>query len=538
MATNGNLSHSEQFPPTSTASVTASAGTTADENKADSNNLSKDEVAWFFVEQYYTTLSKTPEKLHLFYGKRSQFVYGLEAEVANVSVGRQTIQERIKQLDFQDCKVRVSNVDSQASFDNIVIQVIGEVSNKAGDPKKFVQTFVLAQQPSGYFVLNDILRYIDEESDDEPAEAVVKEEQVGPVEMAAPTSVVQAKESPQSTTAASVQEAPSPPLDPGVVDRKLEEVGASTKDTASTNGDSVTDASPEKTNAVLAATSKPEEAPVPDPETTAQEIADEDTKTPEKPTDPSPTPVTTARQPPAPTAAAVPAQPPKPMTWANRVAISGARPAPAVPMPKAPTPQTAPQARPAVPAQPAAPQAASTTTHNPEPTETPAPAKEASAEWQTADSRRHTRPQSISGPPAEKDSTLGYVKYVTDKVSTDQLRAALQKHGDLIYFDINRQKNCAFVEYANVAAYQAAVAANPHTVDGETIVVEPRRPKAGAYGGSNYTTGRGNMSNRGGRGGFDGGRSGSQGGRGGFPGQNRGRGGPARGRGPSQTANA
>jgi hypothetical protein len=26
---------------------------------------SKDEVGWYFVEQYYTTLSKSPEKLHV-----------------------------------------------------------------------------------------------------------------------------------------------------------------------------------------------------------------------------------------------------------------------------------------------------------------------------------------------------------------------------------------------------------------------------------------------------------------------------------------
>ncbi len=56
-----------------------------------------------------------------------------------------------------------------------MIQVIGETSNKAGDPKKFVQTFVLAQQPSGYFVLNDILRFIDEEGEEEPAEQVEQE---------------------------------------------------------------------------------------------------------------------------------------------------------------------------------------------------------------------------------------------------------------------------------------------------------------------------------------------------------------------------
>lgn len=28
-------------------------------------SVPKDEVGWYFVEQYYTTLSKTPEKLHV-----------------------------------------------------------------------------------------------------------------------------------------------------------------------------------------------------------------------------------------------------------------------------------------------------------------------------------------------------------------------------------------------------------------------------------------------------------------------------------------
>ena len=33
---------------------------------AESNgNVSKDEVGWYFVEQYYTTLSRNPEKLHV-----------------------------------------------------------------------------------------------------------------------------------------------------------------------------------------------------------------------------------------------------------------------------------------------------------------------------------------------------------------------------------------------------------------------------------------------------------------------------------------
>lgn len=68
-------------------------------------------------------------------------------------------------------------------------------------------------------------------------------------------------------------------------------------------------------------------------------------------------------------------------------------------------------------------------------------------------------------------------------------------------------------------------------MNGENVIVEQRRPKANAYGGTNYNTTRGGPS-RGGRGGFET-RSGSQGGgRGGFTGQPRGgRGGAPRGRG-------
>jgi hypothetical protein len=152
-AQNSDESSTKQYPATSSAGDSSTAS-------GSGNGLSKHEVGWYFIEQYYTTLIKSPEKLHLFYGKRSQFVSGLEGEVVPVSVGRSAIQERIKQLDFQDCKVHVLSVDSQASFDNIFIQVIGETSNKSAKLRKFVQTFVLAPQPTGYFVLNDIFRYI------------------------------------------------------------------------------------------------------------------------------------------------------------------------------------------------------------------------------------------------------------------------------------------------------------------------------------------------------------------------------------------
>lgn len=102
----------------------------------------------------------------------------------------------------------------------------------------------------------------------------------------------------------------------------------------------------------------------------------------------------------------------------------------------------------------------------------------------------------------------------------------------------NNFQNCAFVEFKTQAGYNAAVAANPHTVNGENIVVEQRRPKANAYGGANYNAARGGAGARTGRGGYEPSRSGSQSGRGGFTGQPRARGTGPRGRGTSQVGAA
>lgn len=53
-----------------TAAENGSNPSTVGHNSASGANngnakVPKDEVGWYFVEQYYTTLSKTPEKIHV-----------------------------------------------------------------------------------------------------------------------------------------------------------------------------------------------------------------------------------------------------------------------------------------------------------------------------------------------------------------------------------------------------------------------------------------------------------------------------------------
>ncbi len=92
------------------------------------------------------------------------------------------IHNKITSIGFEDCKVFIHSVDAQSSANGgIIIQVIGEMSNRSEPWRKFVQTFFLAEQPNGYFVLNDIFRFLKEdhpESDEgEPEQATTEAEQ-------------------------------------------------------------------------------------------------------------------------------------------------------------------------------------------------------------------------------------------------------------------------------------------------------------------------------------------------------------------------
>lgn len=291
--------------------------------------------------------------------------------------------------------MRVLNVDSQASFDNILVSVIGEISNKSEPSRKFIQTFVLAEQPNGYYVLNDIFRYLADE-----------EEEVE--EVAEP--VTEAPKVPESALAAEAQVTDEAAA--SKVDEKLEQ---------ETNGEVEHPQAAPQTNGTPAQ----EEVQAPVPAVEAESVQDE------KPATPKPTPV--AEQAPelkeeAPVEQEPVAAPSLPKTWANIASKPGAKPVvPAIPAaaPKAAAPAApaASAAQPAVPA-PAAkarPQEASSND---------------GAGWQTAGAD-HKKTQSRAG---EEQIVLGYIKNVTEKVDADALKQTLSRFGKVKYFDVSRPK--------------------------------------------------------------------------------------------------
>ena len=344
-------------------------------------------------------------------------------------------------MDIQDCKVRVSNVDSQESFKNIVVQVIGEMSNKAAPHRKFVQTFVLAEQPNGYFVLNDIFRYINEEEDDE-----VEDQPVPDTEHSnSPVPETQPKTLTGSDDKAARQQ------DVELLDKKLEEslpegkVEVPLESTTSSNDKAASEAGVEVEAAIGSGNLHEEDTDIVVEEvhpTTEVEAIPE-----EKPKDPEPTPVATPPKPavaeatPEPVSMSTSApKPAAPKTWANLVASHG----PSIPVPSNNSVTTSQSSSQTKPSQPfAAPALAPSAPSNDDTTAQALPSP--GAGWQTAGQdnvKRQARQQSnsVSGAAGEKTNILGYVKNVTEKVDAAELRNALNQYGKLEYFDVSRQK--------------------------------------------------------------------------------------------------
>jgi len=283
--------------------------------------------------------------------------------------------------------------------------------------------------------LNDIFRYINDEGEEELVDNAQDDS-------AATGPLVEDVEMPKAQP--SIEEPTAAPLDTEVVDKKLEETietAAVSEPVPTTNGTPAPVVEAED-----ATTATTAEDDVPTPEVAAKEVEAE-IKEPEKPKDPVPSPaITRAQSSTKPTPAPAPAQPAapsKPLSWASRAAAAvgpaTTTPKPAVPVvaPKTSTPPAQTRAAP-----PAAKPAQSLTPTPVTPSEKEKENNPAGAGWQTAGgehAKRQNRPQSISGPP-EKEGTMGYVRNVTEKVGTEELKAALAAFGQLIYFDVNRGK--------------------------------------------------------------------------------------------------
>ncbi|KAI7873254.1 uncharacterized protein EV154DRAFT_100315 [Mucor mucedo] len=479
------------------------------------NSLDLQDVGFIFVREYYTFLHKKPYRLHAFYSDDSIFVRGDEGtDPVNVK-GKEEIRKKIEACHFEDCKVLVTQVDSQGSADNgILVQVLGEMCNGNGPSQKFSQTFFLATQPNGYYILNDIFRFLKDEveidyytceddtkhntetlvidmptvnhqqveeerrleqlrldqlkeEEERKQEALKKEEEerkkreedeLKKQEEALIKKQEHLRKEQEATAAAAAAAATAA--------KKLEEENARKEEEQAKKEEL---AKKEKEAKPSLDHNKKEEGVVEEKKKSSK--ADKGKKDQQRKehkaaaaaaaaaaaTNGTATPPTTT----APTA---------PTSWAALTAAAAAAPPPASPVTGTVTPTpAAPSPLPAV-ATVEAPVTPSTNTNNPD----KAPQQQ---QQQQQQHQQHQKSQAQNG--SKKETTHIFVKNVTDAITEEQLAEAFNKIGPVKSCNISRSRNCGFLEFEQLESAQKALAQNRVSVGSYIVLAEERRFNSG-----------------------------------------------------------
>lgn len=134
-----------------------------------------------FVEQYYQIQHHSPELVHRFYLDSSVLSRPNSSGAMTSVTTMKNINDMICSLDYKNCKAEIKTADAQQSYkDGVIVLVTGYLTGKDNMRKQFTQTFFLAPQDKGYFVLNDVLRYTDQNETDNSLEMVNGVKNVAP----------------------------------------------------------------------------------------------------------------------------------------------------------------------------------------------------------------------------------------------------------------------------------------------------------------------------------------------------------------------
>jgi hypothetical protein len=370
------------------------------------------------------------------------------------------------ELDFEDCKVLVSNLDCQGSIHGgIVVQVLGEMSNRGGLAQKFVQTFFLAEQPKGYYVHNDIFRFLKDDHEEEQDEEVEEHEREQDEEDEDLTEMYAEKadeedddmiEYPALATGAEVVV---------IVPAVESKVAVAQESAAAAEANRPVATTPAKKPEPVEPRAKTETAP---PVEVSQPIHPE--------TAPAPAPVQ------APPVQAPPAGPAKPKTWANLAAATSKAASPAVvtapvkPQTSTPTP----------------------TSHNHVPNHGHG---HGHGQGQHQNQGGYAQGQ---GQYRRPEYHSIFIKNVNDRITEEQLREAFTKFGRIKHLDTKQKKGCAFMDFATPESVVAALKQRHVQVGSEVVLAEERR--RGNHGfnnnnnSNNFNNGPGGTAN--GRGGY------------------------------------
>ncbi|KAL3517739.1 hypothetical protein ACH5RR_020328 [Cinchona calisaya] len=166
------------------------------------STVSATQVGSYFVQQYYQILQQQPDYSHQFYNDSSS-ILRVDGENTESASSLLQIHEIVMSLNFT--AIEIKTINSLGSWSGGVLVVVsGSVKSKDFSGwRKFLQTFFLAPQEKGYFVLNDIFHFVNEEVINQPPASSASE-----AIHQTPTPVVENEFDSQPTSSIPLQEPP------------------------------------------------------------------------------------------------------------------------------------------------------------------------------------------------------------------------------------------------------------------------------------------------------------------------------------------
>ncbi|PKA61250.1 Nuclear transport factor 2 [Apostasia shenzhenica] len=115
------------------------------------------------------------------------------------------INEKILSMDYSEYGTQIKTVDAQESLSGgVIVLVTGYLTGRDDLKREFTQTFFLATQDKGYYVLNDIFRFVEES--DQPQEEQSLANETDALHIAEPDSIPSEEEHVPERTAAEQEE--------------------------------------------------------------------------------------------------------------------------------------------------------------------------------------------------------------------------------------------------------------------------------------------------------------------------------------------
>ncbi|XP_074272790.1 nuclear transport factor 2-like isoform X1 [Silene latifolia] len=127
--------------------------------------ISVEVIGKAFVNRFYQILHTTPELAYKFFKDSSTMSRpGPTGDLMTVTT-LEGIKDLILSSDCKNCKTEILTTTTQASYmDEITISVTGCLTGQDNVGRKFTESFFLAPQDNGYFVHNDVFKFITEDS--------------------------------------------------------------------------------------------------------------------------------------------------------------------------------------------------------------------------------------------------------------------------------------------------------------------------------------------------------------------------------------